>query len=459
MIDNNKLPDWNKDQVWDKVNDRLHKKKRRGIFFWWFFGGTATVLVGLILWMNYSTPQQSEITVNTEIEEPILETNKSTSEESSKTTIDSKTQNLNNTEPVIDKNLSAKNNLEKVNSSTEIFAQNQSIKKYKSTINAPSNQLKSNEEDALKFIDSKQNDIVIKDSNYKNVFENSTIEINQIDSTKLELNQVSLDYLNMLPIQLFDFEYHDLELDSKQEIESYPTILDTTKIRSSLNWYVESGIGIGKLHKADIRNTETFRFSQTNTLGFEKYIHRNIKLNLGLSYQTFYHKYESTTLAFTEQAIASDSAIVYNLGNEIQHFEPGELYQTTENRRSIIHNNFVNRWSIPISVGYNFRFNKIDIIPSIGIRTRFSQKFNGIITEDNQHLFDEELINETYYSNQFDFGLMGSLSIRYNFNNKSALGIGARIEIENAINLYDIPPVQRSRYETLGIHVGYYRSF
>ena len=42
------IPAWDKDGVWDKVEERLIQKKKRRVFYWWFFGA-ASIIIGATL--------------------------------------------------------------------------------------------------------------------------------------------------------------------------------------------------------------------------------------------------------------------------------------------------------------------------------------------------------------------------------------------------------------------------
>ena len=436
------IPDWDKDGVWGKVEDKLRKKKKRRFLYWSFIGTTSTVLlIGFLLTINNMDRTNTSLSKN-----PIAKSKQKTSPEEIQNNV------VLDLPITLDENSKQKTQPNiteiKLSAGHEQLLSKNNIASTRSTIQAEKRSA------STRKLKNKRHPSI------NSVRQNVSVEKKETKSVVNKKNEA----LTPLPILLVDlspinFKRSDTELTNDLNF----SLPQNIKKRVSTFLWLESGLSLGKKSFVNLNRgtrhrdvTEQFRFMHTNAIGIQRFLNKNWSLKVGLAYQTIYEKYEHDPAFIKEEQVFSDKAIAYELPNGLTYFEPGLTTQRTMATRSIINNNFIHRLSIPVEFAYRLKNTSWSLEPSLGFRFQYLQWFDGIITAEENHFFDLRKINETYYSNDISMGLITSLNLKYNISQKVSLGLRLNYERDDFLNL--IKDDFSSRYETIGLQLGYYHS-
>lgn len=464
---NGQLPEWNRDEVWTKIETRLARKKRRRRAFLLWFGASIFVCgLGFYFLKMQATPNQSEAKELLFAEKEKSSSNETIQlperkKENTKLTESADNQQVTNDSVSFSEKKSVtvlskkeKGNTQKSINNLAAFAEkseyqaNESYSKLNSDFTKKINSQSEEKTATLRNIEPiKKRDLSpllekIKTEKTKNL-------INPFDKSPLLFSLLKIEN------QPEKFQNQNVFSIEKQESIS----------QSKTLFFVETSISSGDVKYSgsteltDVRSeTETFRFSSGTTVGLERRFKKNWFIKTGLTFQTFFEKYENTSDSLASGFVQNDTAFIYDLGNGNFFAEAGTREVTQASRRAIIKNNFIYRLSVPISVGYIFKIKKTQINTDLGFRIRAFQKFSGIVSDANrQHLFNKKTINETLYANQFDLGLIAGISIRQPINERNFLGLGLRYERED---IFDVSTADnRSNYQFFGANLGWYRKF
>lgn len=185
------------------------------------------------------------------------------------------------------------------------------------------------------------------------------------------------------------------------------------------------------------KESETFSFAATQTLGLDWYFKPSWYAFAGISYQAISTSYDYRTTQESIRNITSDSATVFQFQGQDPIYQSGTLQETTTTERWIVHNNLLHRWSIPLGLGFTKSFKRYAIEARLGTRLHFSQQFEGIVLDElnQQHVVDNVLHNRLYYKDQLDVGLMSAFSLHYRFNRNQTLLLGFHYEKDRFLSL------------------------
>lgn len=435
------IPHWNKDGVWKNVAEKLQQKKKRRFLFWCLMGTASAVLfIGFLIGANHVE------FINTSWNK-----NRMPKSEQKIKSVDIQN-NIPSESPIALDNhskLKAEPNLPPIKRSAK-------IERRLSTNNLKSTSAKIQEQELVSpatNLKSKRNTPLV-------VIPPNTL-VEKIDVEPVVHKKFNaLAALPIPPIDLLAINLNQRDSVSTKKF-NLPLVQSNNKKKSSTVWWLENGLSIGKksftsLNERTInRNTtEEFRFIQTNAIGIQKFLNENWSLNIGFAYQIIYEKYEYAPSFIEEEQIFSEEATTYDLSNGMTYFEPGLATLRTTKTRHIIHNNFIHRLSLPVELAYNFKIKDWSLEPSLGFRFQYFQQFKGVIAQDGDHFFDHKAINETYYSNNISMGFITSLNLKYSICQRGSLGMRFTYERDDFLNL--IKNDVFSRYETMGLQLGYY---
>ena len=452
MKKKNQVPDWNRDKSWDKIEQRLDEKKKRPVLWWWMSGLMIFGLViGLVL-LN----QNKKVDL---VDQLISESESELEEQLISESIDSSTEHTLIENELSDfKEKKIETNSDKFknkNSNTESISQEQLI------IIPRQN------------VENRNNGLSLADQQKRMV---------ALAGVSIPINTGLLPKNSMIEKKLEFFEKHIT--DTIQKLSSRKSDLDIEKTllfpqtlqieisksepkisKSDLTWFAESGLSTGNrsFHgDTDYINrrggTETYRFTNTSNVGIEKNLSEIFYWRVGINFQTFFEQYDAAASSTEIENVFKDSVTFYILNDGQRYYEPGIVESTTTYTRQLVRNNFLYRLSLPIEFGVKFNYKKSTIAISTGIKPTIYQYFSGTVLDENDlHLFDNQVINERYYSNDFDLGLISNISVRYPISNTTQIGLGLRGEIDDALKIRTDEP--RSRYLMGGGYLGVYRKF
>ena len=441
------IPEWNKDEVWNNIENRLQQKKKRRLLYWWFSGAASMVLlIGFLLWGTTSADTKTSLDNNS-----ISKLKQQTSSQ--------EIQNSFPQERPIEPDQDSKQQLEAEHSEIKLHPEQEpqttnNMLTSKSTIKTKSTGMASEKltrETAT--VKSKASTPPLS-SDQNNFFE------------KTEREKVADKNFGILaPLPILEKDWSSIVFKRKESLAGQNTSYALVqKKKATTSWWVESGISIGDKPKANSLiesrrdfNCEQFRFMQTNAIGLQKTLNNKWSLKLGVAYQTIYEKYDCLSSSTQLEEIFSEKGTVYNLTEEATYYESGIAILSTTSTRHIIHNNFIHRLSVPVEMAYTLKKQAWSLEPSLGFRFQFFQHFDGILNYYGKHLFDQEKINTTYYSQDFNIGLITSLNFKYTIAQKASLGLGLTYERDGVFNLFEGESFVG--YQTIGLRLGYYRSF
>ncbi len=435
------IPKWNKDEVWNNIENRLHQKKKRRLLFWWLSGAAGSVLlIGFLMWWNTSADLYASL-------------NKNSISKLEQKTNSQKTPNIFPVESPIELQRNSEQDIEVDHSQTKSSTKKeQQIK----SANLKSNPAVMPTEELMTEITN------LKRGENTTVFSIPQDTAFEKTETNTAVNK-RFGLLESLPILAKDWSpiIFNRSESLKDQTTSYALV---QKKKASTSWWIESGISIGnkpstKFIGETLRgfNCEQFRFMQTNGIGLQRTLNSKWSLKLGLAYQTIYEKYECLSSSTELEEVFSEEGTVYHLAEETTYYEPGVAILSTSSTRFIIHNNFIHRLSVPLELAYAFKKSRWSLEPSLGFRFQFSQHFDGVINYKRAHFFDQEIINDTYYSQDLSIGLISSLNIKCAISLKGSLGLGLTYERDDIFNLFEGDSFVE--YQTIGLRLGYYHSF
>lgn len=432
---------WDRDKVWDDIERKLRKrKKRRG--FLWFWLGSATIGAALVffLWIG-----QRHKAIETDA---LIATNN--------TLIESNTQKNNIKQGTSSTNKATEENVNPLRAEEQIRSnkvtreamKNSSIQSFNSVPLSPTNTTNTKVRQIEKEIGTSSTPSltpITPNENYSlPLSSQKIIQKQQADILPLDL-----------PFNLISYTWslNDQQLENNLEV--------VEKNSTPFLFRVASSIGTGRVQylgsevwQAAKEESESFEFTTTTTIGLDWYFAKNTYLYTGLNDQIIQSRYDFTTVQTSTSFIESDSAIVYNLGNELA-YEPGILEQTSTSRRSIIHNNTLHRLSILLGLGYTKSIGRFQLETRVGIQAQFMQEFKGITLDENTslHIFNNRASNERYYSDRLRLGLNTALFVNYRFLPRNYLFLGLQHERDGKASRTAIP--LQSNYQIWGIHLGW----
>ena len=434
---------WDRDKVWNNIEKELHKKKkRRGLLWLWFGSGSLLAILLFILWFSPGSNLMNTKGLPA-TSDHLIERN-------------------------IPKNRTAQKSISKDDEQPELIkpllpnkmanqkAQQQAMKTPVSKpINIP---------EALKA-----NTVATKDQLKKEEslpMSNSTpTAVHPIEQALLPLpsqeeikDQKAKIYFLAPPFNPIVYQW---PLDQQKALAR--TAQHTTNPTSAFYLRFLSSFSMGNVQYLGAENwktakerSESFEFASKSTIGLDWYFTKNSYLYSGLSYQIIRSRYDFTTTQTMTRLIESDSALVYDLGNELV-YESGFLEETSTIRRSIIHNNTLRRFSIPLGLGYTKSIGRFQLEARAGIHFQWIQTFNGIALDENSnlHILNEQAINERYFSDHLKLGFNSAFLVNYQIKPRSSIFIGLQYEQDGKASKTRIP--FQSTYQFWGLQLGWKR--
>ena len=389
-----KVPAWDKEELWKGIESKLppQKKKRRPILLWFLFAGflTAIILSNALYTsirhklfgpvQSYETqaatyPQQSEIKSGSTpyTESPNRETAYSTPNP-----------DYSESNPTNESNISI------------------SVKDGEQTMK--------------------------NQSAYASVFKPTpTASVNTITSDNEKTNSSGQTLIHDIPdplpskpanpamehVSTYTSLLPTLQIHLKWEKQvNTPWIYSLAKPKSSPSWKIGFTSGIALLqskvatHRAE-NNVWINEKSEVNqpkeSISFGINLQKNISskwwLGFGLQYLQMNEVLIARDAVTTVKTIQSDSAQYVNANSGIVYI-PGYLQQTQTKGYDIYSPNKWTRWTIPISVSYQFRWGRLQIAPSGHLSYTLQQSFQGIqIHPDGKYIYKDMAVFNTLYKN------------------------------------------------------------
>lgn len=454
----NKL-NYDRDKVWQNiVNKQKEEKKRRYIIVWLSAG-----IAGICLWsvfqfgnFNYEpeeSPQSSVISEknekrdNSAIDQTYINNQLNTGQVLEHEDLDSN---------------SSPRNTSKINQVANSSNLSAIIDVKDPTVNAIQN-------NNLNYIRTRTSDYVIQDT--KELNENTEIQSTEVvvgsNKTYAKTNTIiEVDEKDFTIASLIELSGRDVQLDYRMEMPNVDlkfgegiNIDDSRK--GSKAFYVSNTISFGsQKYRGPIdyvesrQSAEKLNFINSTAFGLQFASKRNLLFRIGLNVDVISHTYEHIQgdVINRETQVQHDTAVVYQ--NAIVS---GLRIAREEGGRRIVKNNEVLKFGIPIGLGYKMNFGNWSLRNYVNAQVDFKQQFYGVIKSVNEvHLFDQQLVNDSFYKNYWSSKLSAEMLLDKHLSENLSLSLGVR---------YSFPELRLSNseyghdYKGLGISFGLSSNF
>lgn len=396
-----KQDNWNKDKVWNNLEEHLNKERRRKILFFWSIG---LLLIAFLLLSGYFLLNPTDHNYKVLNEDKLIAALQMSSDSSRKAAITTTEneltpqKNANSADTIsqlnVIKNKSDKDLLNKEPIETGIVSRL-----------APDEEFKVEDQDNRRdYVDQHQRDESI----------------------------TSLLQLEGLP--LLSPNFFELKRQLYGTNIQSPYFLDPNKIYS---WAISIQLHASKPNwQGDRPKNEQILFSTTQDILLSKNLSNHISVFGGISHERIWINYAHTSVHESQTEIYSDSGRFYDVGNDVSYYESGLLTQTTIVQRRVVNNNSISRVSIPIGIEYYYPFNRFRLYGGLGLRIRLFQLFDGVITDKNDgHLEDIRKIREYRFKRGIGIGFDTQLGLAYQFNSNWSLGIHYKFRLDDVFQL------------------------
>ena len=426
----NDIPDWDKEQLWSRIESNIENKKDRSfllmILFVFFLAGVSAVL-----WFY--------------------------NQKISETTTDLANNVTKN------KTVKSSENINSSNKNTEITPESYHSKSQLNHKKYKKNQYRSNYTDQKFKAKSWQIDENVVKNSFGDSSENDLIESNA------KIEQRVLDGFLQLPI---DKKYITIEtrksLTYKNNIINVPFkkefFNDKTAFFSAM-----TGLGFvvnrSKFDKNPVwqnrkHNNEKVIYTYSLSIQYGKSIYRNIFISSGFDYHNKIVNFIDKDSIVTVNNFQSDSAYVAYLATS-EYFS-GDKTKTNIKYRSLNVYNQISHIYLPINIGYRHVNQKNGFMISTGVLFRLFSKFKGysISNENNIIQFGDYKNSLRRYTGITDFRLAGSCWIKLFRNFNLTLGFETVLPIKPSYSLISNDAIQYSdRTIILNSQLGFTYSF
>ncbi len=289
---------------------------------------------------------------------------------------------------------------------------------------------------------------------YSAIDKASTSIINKkIDRSVPKDNTVSspsiLDEISLSPLiyeqDNFELNWDYLDLPEKQK----PLILTGKSIfiQSSL-LFGETRISGDEIFSEVWNATQSLNFINSNSLGLELEFNNNLSLRSGLRLDIISMTYDHTQVDVEEGVVDNDTVSVY--ANRV--ITGNRNFTTLIDRRVVNHNN-IYRVGLPLAIGYKIEGKKISLKLYGQSTLSYFQRFSGITSsQDLNHEFDQEYVNDTYFQNKWSLRLSGMILLEKQLS--KSLKMNAGIELAFPESLLTSQEVFNLDYRGIGLSMG-----
>lgn len=458
----NKL-NYDRDKVWQNIVKKQKEEKKRRYIFIWLSAGIA----GICLWSVFQFGNFSNKLEVFPSSSGVLEKNEKIENSAiDKTNISNqinKGQVLENEDLVSNSSHISTNNSNHVANSSELS----------SILDAKDPIVNVTQNNNLNYIRTRTSDYVIQDTKVLN--ENTEIQSSEaVDGSNKAYaktnaktdNTIKVDEKDFTIASLIKLSSRDAQLDHRMEVPNVDlqfgeglNIGDSRKGRKA--FYVSNTISFGsQKYRGPIdyvesrQSAEKLNFINSTAFGLQFASKRNLLFRIGLNVDVISHTYEHIQgdVINRETQVQHDTAVVYQ--NAIVS---GLRIAREEGGRRIVKNNEVLKFGIPIGLGYKMNFGNWSLRNYVNAQVDFKQQFYGVIKSVNEvHLFDQQLVNDSFYKNYWSSKLSAELLLDKHLSENLSLSLGVR---------YSFPELRLSNseyghdYKGLGISFGLSSNF
>jgi len=422
--------EWDRDKVWNNIERELRKKKRRrGFLLFWLGAGALLAVLAVLLWLTPNEPQLAN--------EPKKESSANFEADLDRS----------------DSSLTQKSEAKVFSGSLLSKKQATTAQRENFTTGTLTNQ-SVNPTETSDFVFTRKETADSSDSS--TLPSSTTSPASSTVEADTSLQKVAdrmaiFSPIDRLPMNILDKPAEVILLQKPTMPGAVLPLLLRLETTLSTGAVIYEGSEMWKQAK---ESSESFEYASTSTIGLDWYFAKNWYAFTGLSYQLIRTRYEFTSSQSTTRQIESDSAIIYQLNGQ-SFYEPGILQETRTTRRFILHNNALHRLSIPLGIGFTQPIDRFQLEARIGTRFQFIQRFDGITLDEitNQHLLNNDEINERYYQNNPSVDFTTALLLNYPLQPGSYLFLGVQYKHSGIIQLGAVP--NTTAYRLWGAQVGW----
>ena len=418
--------DWDRDRVWQQIEEELRKKRRkRALLFWWL----GVLSLGLLTFSTYIYLHHHD---ETELGQLPVYRDSSLRGESA---------------PLMD----TKPNMESTSSNTPISSGNfersidqQAIKQIPTDLRPRtlSSTLQLGLPDTVKS----------SPKNPKSSAAASSALIKEALTSAQNLGRMPL--FSPLSVSPSPLSYPPTVLALRPNNSPAP-VSTPWQLDINSTWSIGQVRHVGSEAWVDAKEaSESFHLATTHSLVLGRALDSHWYAYLGIQHQWLLSTYDFTTESVNIQTVPSDSAVIYQLDGLAPIYEPGTLQETTTNRRWIVRNNKLHRWAIPLGLKYRQEKGRVGFQASLGMHFQFWQGFRGAALDEltQTHILDQGEIRNQYYRNPWQFNFNTSFALSYKLHPQYTLLIGLDYQKDNLFSIRQQP--YQSTYELWGVSIG-----
>lgn len=438
-------PDYDHELIWANIEPHLPKKqKRRPVMFWLLIGFISFAAIYIFnasyaIIAKKETQNQSLPLIN--IGKPIVYNNESAVRDIKSKSIINET---NQPKSQIETKMKSSSSIGKSNNTNQREASKANIsnKAFLRKVNLEKQNIKNinklNSTVLVQHIDhleTKGNNLNPSDNQEKQVDLLHTELTQSIDHAIVERARVIIEKLssnNHSQIEV-NFVNHSFDalgrtpnplsknLKSSFFMETNAFVGHTTQSLSALKSESDEYVKFKKYHERVVEN-----FGFNILLGYKK---QNFTIATGLQYDRITEILTADDLTITKYNIISDSALYLENSNSITYLS-GKREVTRTIGKSIISPNTINRWSIPVRLGYDVGLNaKMKLNLNIGINFNFVNQYEGIAVDQGLNFIykDRQKLDQVYKTGGVH-AWMGGASVHYLISKRFSLGSGIQIQ-------------------------------
>lgn len=378
----NDLPEWDKEKLWNQIENNLKDKKEKHSFLWLFFIFFFIIIIYGIVWLPHTRNNFS------------------------------KTQNLS-------KSINASTKHEVVND-PEDYSKNH----FHSLKNNDYLSIKNKEQKTTELFTFKKENMIYGNFNFNQDSENKIDTIDPIIFDKTFNNLSYLPQLNTLV--LFAKSQRELVFENNNTFD-----IPNERISNQKNSFLSiiSGIGFASVMSEFDKNLkwQNRKFNSENQLynyafsfQYNRPVFKNLYISAGINFQNLMVNFSDKDSVIFIKNFQSDSAYIAFL-TEPSYFSGTKTITNIKYRKFNIFN-YISHFSIPVNIGIRKSYNKNGFILNAGILYRLNTSLKGYtISNSNQIVLLTDLKSDIKkYTGISDFTISGyywqSLYKDFNFS-------------------------------------------
>lgn len=166
-------------------------------------------------------------------------------------------------------------------------------------------------------------------------------------------------------------------------------------------------------------NSQSYNFASTSSVGVELTFSNNLFFRTGLDVSVISATYRHQIVTVEESVSENDTLVVYN-----NFVETGDRKATTTTTRTLVKNNEIYRFGIPLALGYSLQTKMVDIRLLYQARLNLIQRFSGIMNDGNNMSIFNTAEQRPYFHKGMTIDHSSSILLGKNIKGQWDLNVG-----------------------------------